>query len=540
MRSAPHFESDSCSEAGAKPASDVLAGRSQALADILATAPFGLEISNADKQLLFANDVAVSGDSAMLRARAFDVRLAASDYSVKLWLDETADDQRRRDLFHKAYFDALTGLPNRSVLEQSVAALIKEEGAKFALAFIDLDRFRHVNDYFGTAAGDALLVKVAERISFELPASDLVARLAGNSFVLLLSITDSSSDIKQRLEVISQRIREPFFIDGQEIFTAASIGVSLFPQDGHVFGTLNWNAERAMRGSRLEASGGMKFYDRSIERAVAGKNRTEQRLRFAVRDRRVSCAFQPKVDLRTGEVLGVEALMRWRDEDGIIQPPGEMLSIASELGLMDDVAQMVLEHTVGSVDRIREIYGDECTISINVAARQAGSERFMRDFVDQLANTGFPQRFVIEVTEEAFLAKENFQTTILPMIREAGAQVSIDDFGTGYSSLSALANITADELKIDRAFVTDVHKKPRSQNVLKAIEALGHSLNMRIVVEGVETIEELAYLQNETRIHLAQGYFFARPVMIEDQIGDLRVSSVRALPQTRPTASNRR
>lgn len=540
MRSALHLESDLRAEENADARSGTTVGRSHDLADILAAAPFGLEVSQAGRKLLYANDVALSADIETLRARGFDVRLGASDYSVKLWLDESSEDLRRKDLFQKAYFDALTGLPNRAVLEKSVAALIREDGAMFALAFIDLDRFRHVNDYFGTAAGDALLVKVAERITFELPESDLVARLAGNSFVLLLSITESAPEVRPRLEAISQRLREPFFIDGQEIFTSASIGVSLFPQDGHVFGTLNWNAERAMRGARLEASGEIKFYDRSIERAVAGRNRAEQRLRLAVRDRRVSCAFQPKVDLRTGEVLGVEALMRWRDEDGIIQPPGDMLTIASELGLMDDVAQMVLDHTVGSVDRIREIYGDECTISINVAARQAGSERFMRDFVDQLAGTGFPQRFVVEVTEEAFLAKENFQTTILPMIREAGAQVSIDDFGTGYSSLSALANITADEVKIDRSFVTDVHKKPRSQNVLKAIEALGHSLGMRIVVEGVETAEELTYLQTQTRIHLAQGYFFARPIMIEDQMRDLRLGSVRSIPQMRPLALNRR
>jgi EAL domain-containing protein (putative c-di-GMP-specific phosphodiesterase class I) len=244
--------------------------------------------------------------------------------------------------------------------------------------------------------------------------------------------------------------------------------------------------------------------------------RTEQRLRLAIRDQRLGCAYQPKVDFRSGEVIGLEVLLRWRDEDGFIHPPGEFVNLAVELGLMDEITHLVLAETVESMDRINEAFGPEVTISINVAAKQADEPLFMRSLVDALVSTGYPERFMLELTEEAFLAKSRFQRDVLPMIRAIGAKVSIDDFGVGYSSLAALADITADEIKVDRSFITAIHQRPRSQSILKAIESLAGALDMSIVVEGVESFEELAYLQAATRIRKAQGYYFARPQFLDE------------------------
>src|SRR4029453_7767341 len=178
---------------------------------------------------------------------------------------------------------------------------------------------------------------------------------------------------------------------------------------------------------------------------------------------------------------------------------------------MDDLTHFILAQTVDSIDRINDAFGRDCSISINVAARQAGDLDFMRSLVDALVATGFAQRFMLELTEGAFLSKSEFQTQILPMVRAAGARVSIDDFGIGYSSLSALADITADEVKVDRSFITEIHKRPRTQGILRAINSLSEALGMTVVAEGLESFEELAYLQAATKIRYAQGYYFSRP-----------------------------
>jgi c-di-GMP phosphodiesterase Gmr len=257
-------------------------------------------------------------------------------------------------------------------------------------------------------------------------------------------------------------------------------------------------------------------------------------LRLALRDGRFCCAFQPKVDIRTEEVVGVEALVRLRDEDGLIQAPGEFIGLAIELGLIDDITYLALGQIVRSMHLLDEAFGAEATISINVAAKQAGNTDFMRAFCEELRATKYAHRFMVEVTEDAVLAKGNFQTHVLPMLRGIGTRVSIDDFGTGYSSLAALSDTTADEIKIDRSFIMDIHKRPRSQSVLKAIEALSEALGMTVVAEGVETFEEVAYLQAATRIRFAQGFYFAKPIFMEELSG--RVGGTRTVSVSRESS----
>jgi cyclic di-GMP phosphodiesterase Gmr len=286
------------------------------------------------------------------------------------------------------------------------------------------------------------------------------------------------------------------------------------------------------------------FFDRKMGRAVTARMELEQRLRLAIRDHQFVCAFQPKVDIRTNAVVGLEALIRWRDDAGEIQGPGEFISLAAEFGLIDQITHQMLAQTVASMGVIDDVFGAATTISINVAAIQAGNRDFMRSLVDALEATGCAERFMLELTEDAFIAKNQFQTEVLPTLREIGVRVSIDDFGTGYSSLSALADITADEIKIDRSFITDIHQRPRNQHVLKAIESLSIALGMTMVAEGVETFEELAYLQAATRIRYAQGFYFAKPLFLADvarQGRDLSrrmASASREQPDDRPAAAS--
>ena len=488
------------------------------LARILAAGPFGLDIVDRNGGKIFSSAMR---SAEHLRARTFRVEVDGEPYSVSLSLDEQEQRQREEDLVRRAYFDDLTGLPNRALFETSVTELMAGEQGSFALAFIDIDGFKHINDYYGHAIGDRLLAKIAERLGSGLRRSDMLARLSGDEFVLLVSPVIGLPDLERDLAWMSERLKEPFFVEGYEISTSASIGVSLYPKDGASYEVLRGNADRAMYEGKTATKGTVRFFDGSIRHAADERSRMEQRLRLAIRDKRVCCAYQPKVELRSGKVAGVEVLMRWRDEDGVIQAPGGFVGLAVELGLIDDLTRFILSDTVASIDRINETFGPDTTISINIAARQAGDNRFMRSFVDELGATGLAGRFTLEITEEAFLSRSEFQSRILPMVREIGAKVSIDDFGVGFSSLSALADITADEIKIDRSFITDVHKRPRSQSILKAIEALAHSLGMTIVVEGVESFEELAYLQAVTRIQLGQGFYFARPTIFDEQgLGD--------------------
>jgi len=268
---------------------------------------------------------------------------------------------------------------------------------------------------------------------------------------------------------------------------------------------------------------------------VTARMQLEQRLRLAIRDRRLSCAFQPKVDIRSQEIVGFETLIRWRDDDGEMQPPATFIGLANELGLIDPISHFVLEEAIKSLDLLDEQFGPGKTIAVNVAAKQIGDMAFMRAFIDMLKAGGCAERFIVEVTEDAFIATNNFQSQVLPMLREIGVRVSIDDFGTGYSSLSVLADITADEIKIDRSFITDIHRRPRSQSILKAIESVSSALGISVVAEGVESFEELAYLLGATRIRYAQGFHFAKPFFLEGSNGAARADErVVELQRSRP------
>ncbi len=232
--------------------------------------------------------------------------------------------------------------------------------------------------------------------------------------------------------------------------------------------------------------------------------------------------------------------MRLRDDEGVIQAPGTFINLAVELGLIDELTHLVLAEIVKSIDLINETFGPTATISINVAAKQAGNLEFMRSFADAIEATGFPRRFMVEVTEDAFVTKTHFQDEILPIFRKLGVGISIDDFGTGYSSLSALADITADEIKIDRSFITDIHKRPRSQGILRAIESLSEALGMTVIAEGLESYEELAYLQAATRIRYAQGFYFSRPIFLEElKLTTPVASEARVSMTSRPVQENR-
>ncbi|WP_249779476.1 putative bifunctional diguanylate cyclase/phosphodiesterase [Bradyrhizobium sediminis] len=463
-----------------------------------------------------------------------------------LLLSSSADISEQKavedHLFRSAYYDELTDLPTRRVIEHRANALLKrdEPHGRFALAFLDIDNFKHINDYYGHAIGDALLAEVARRLGMDLRESDMLSRISGDEFLLLLNPIQSEHEVSEHIRFLLERLKAPFFIDGSEIFASTSIGVSLYPEHGRSYDLLRQNADIAMYRVKNEGKGSAAFFDAGMEREAQARMKVEQSLRLAILEKRFCCAFQAKVDIRTQDIEGIEALVRLRDDEGVIQAPGTFINLAVELGLIDELTHLVLAEIVKSIDLINETFGPGATISINVAARQAGNPEFMRPFAAAIEATGYPERFMIEVTEDAFVTKTHFQDEILPIFRKIGVGISIDDFGIGYSSLSALADITADEIKIDRSFITDIHKRPRSQGILRAIESLSEALGMTVIAEGIETFEELAYLQAATKIRYAQGYYFSRPIFLEELKPAIPLAgAARASLASRPPQENR-
>ncbi len=548
------------------------------LKDVLAALPAGVTVLDEHGRFILMNDAATTQLGQSDRASALhgrrvtglellrDNRAAVTEEAIgeglarQVWLtshrpalignrrlliSSSADISEQKifedQLFRSAYYDELTGLPSRRVIEHRANSLIaKNPGETFALAFLDLDNFKHINDYYGHGTGDALLVELAKRLSRGLRATDMLSRISGDEFLLLLSPVENVQEVAEYLQSTLEQLSAPFFIDGSEVFASTSVGVSLYPEHGRSYEVLRQNADIAMYRVKNEGKGAAAFFDARMEREALARTKLEQSLRLAILDKRFCCAFQAKVDIRSQEVKGIEALVRLRDDEDVIQAPGSFINLAVELGLIDELTHLVLAEIVKSIDPINDTFGPQATISINVAAKQACNVEFMRSFARALDATGFPKRFMIEVTEDAFVTKSHFQQEILPMLREIGVGISIDDFGIGYSSLSALADITADEIKIDRSFITDIHKRPRSQGILRAVESLSEALGMTVIAEGLESFEELAYLQAATKIRYAQGYYFSRPIFLEElKLASPRTSEARVSLASRPIQASR-
>ena len=470
------------------------------------------------------------------------IRVADRSLLISSSADISEQKAFEDQLFRSAYYDELTDLPTRRVIEHRANSLLThDDGAtRFALAFLDIDNFKHINDYYGHSVGDTLLIEVAKRLTRDLRESDMLARISGDEFLLLLNPVQGAHEVEEFLRSTLRRLNAPFFIDGSEIFASASIGVSLYPDHGTSYDVLRQNADLATYRVKNDGKGAVAIFDATMEHEARVRMNIEQSLRLAILEKRFCCAFQAKVDIRTQEIKGIEALVRLRDDEGVIKAPGSFVNLAVELGLIDELTHLVLAEIVKCIDLINDTFGAGAKISINVAAKQAVNPEFMRSFALALEATGFPSRFMIEVTEDAFVTRTHFHEEILPIFRKLGVGISIDDFGIGYSSLSALADITADEIKIDRSFITDIHKRPRSQGILRAIESLSEALGMTVIAEGIESFEELAYLQAATNIRYAQGYYFSRPIFLEELKPALpRASEARMSLESRPVQPNR-
>jgi cyclic di-GMP phosphodiesterase Gmr len=444
--------------------------------------------------------------------RIFDERLL-----LTAMLDISERKRFERELAHQAFHDQLTQLPNRTLMREIVDAALHshQRGGMFALAFIDLDNFKQVNDYYSHAIGDALLCAVAERIARTIRPGDTIARISGDEFLLLINPLENEQSLVPLINRLLEALKQPFEIEGHRVLTSASVGASIFPLHGATYEALQRSADNAMYRAKNERKGSARYFDLSMGHALTARMALEQQLRAALQAGRFRAAFQPKVDLADGRVLGFEALVRWVEPDGQVRLPGSFIGLANELGLIDDITGFVLDDVREHLPALVQRFGPGLSVNLNIASRQAGDLAFMARLAERLSSDGLASHVVIELTEEALVATQRFQNNVLPRLRGLGVRVAIDDFGTGYSSLSMLADLTADEVKVDRAFITAIQDRPRSQGILKAIESLCNALQIDLIAEGVETAQERDYLLTRSSIRHAQGFLYAPPLFID-------------------------
>lgn len=460
-------------------------------------------------------DVAVARKLSLLASQALATRQANRVELERRSLRRLTEDLRtaRDNLTYRANHDPLTGLSNRTFFADEVRRTIRGAGPgrKLALIFFDLDGFKQVNDYYGHAVGDKLLIEVATRLRRHGRAHDVMARVSGDEFIALVGRTEDIEELQGRLAVAVRDLREPFEIDGRLIRVSASVGISLYPEHGASYDELRRHADLAMFAAKSESRGAVVFFEEKIAVAAAERQRMEQELRRAVAEGRFRAAVQPKVDLATMRVVGFEILARQVDEDGRVGTSAPFVNLAIQIGLLDEITDLVLTDALNSIPELDLAFGAETSFSVNVSTRQATDPAKLGVLLDRLRSSDYAPRFTLEVTEDALLAEEVFRREITPMVASAGVGLSIDDFGTGYASLSRLLTVAADEIKIDRSFITAIDQRPRSRVMLRAMDSIGSDLSTVVVAEGIETAAELKYLRDNTSVKVGQGYLFAKP-----------------------------
>jgi diguanylate cyclase (GGDEF)-like protein/PAS domain S-box-containing protein len=442
--------------------------------------------------------------------------------------DISARKAAEEEVAFLAYHDKLTGLPNRLLFEEMLENAIsraRRHDLGVGVVFLDLDNFKLVNDSLGHAAGDQLLAQLAERLRVCTRETDLVARQGGDEFLLLLSDLDRGHEPVAGTETamvvaesVAARVREaldePFHLNGTEFIASGSIGISLFPQDALDAETLMKNADAAMYQSKRQEPGGYVIFATSGEDPLE-KLSLSTRLRRAVEHEQWVLHYQPIVELADGTVRGVEALVRWRDPNGGIVPPGEFIPLAEELGLIEAIGDWVID-AMAAQQRAWASCGLDLTVGFNLSPRQLWSAHLAEKVLAKLRAADVdPAKVVVEITESTAMADPDRTQKILSELRAWGLTLAIDDFGTGYSSLARLKHLPVQVLKIDRSFIREVHRDTGLASMVQAMIQLARGLGMTPLAEGIETVEELEFLRAHG-CRVGQGFYFSKPVPAEE------------------------
>ena len=435
-------------------------------------------------------------------------------------------------MVHSSEHDFLTGLPNRMLLcdrvNQAIRMAIRHK-RKVAVLFLDLDGFKHINDSLGHPTGDKLLQSVGKRLVDCVRGSDTVSRQGGDEFVVLLSEEEDSEDASITAKRMLRAVAEAHFIDQHDLHVTCSVGVSVYPDDGLNAETLIKNADTAMYQAKENGRQTYQYFKPAMNVRAVERQSIEESLRRALERQEFVVHYQPKINLKTGRISGAEALLRWTHPTRGPVPPGQFIPVAEDCGLILPIGTWVLRQACQQARAWVDAGLPLGTMAVNISAMQLRNENFLEGVFAILQDTRLDPRLLeLELTESVLMKHAESTASILTALRDRGVQVAVDDFGTGYSSLSYLWKFPIDALKIDQSFVRQITTVPDETIIVKAVIGLGRSLKLRVVAEGVETKEQLAFLQAH-QCDEAQGYYFSRPVLPEQFAKLLKTGITKAV-----------
>jgi diguanylate cyclase (GGDEF)-like protein/PAS domain S-box-containing protein len=419
---------------------------------------------------------------------------------------------------HSAQHDFLTGLPNRMLLNDRVSqaiVLAPRHSKKVAVLFLDLDGFKHINDSLGHPTGDKLLQSIAKRLVSCVRSSDTVSRQGGDEFVVLLSEMEQAEDAAISALRILQAVAEVHTIDHHDLHVTTSIGLSVFPDDGKDAETLVKNADTAMYQAKENGRHSYQFFRPAMTVRAVERQSIEENLRRALERQEFTLHYQPKIRLRTGEITGAEALLRWTHPVRGPVSPAQFIPVAEDCGLILPIGQWVLREACKQARVWVDAGLPIGTMAVNISSMEFRDDSFLESVFAILSETGLdPKSLELELTESVLMKRAESAASVLKTLRARGVQIAVDDFGTGYSSLSYLRKFPIDALKIDQSFVRQITSAPNDATIVTAVISMGRSMKLRVVAEGVETREELAFLQTH-QCDEAQGFYFSRPVLAQ-------------------------
>jgi diguanylate cyclase (GGDEF)-like protein len=441
--------------------------------------------------------------------------------------DITARKRNEAASRHLAYHDQLTDLPNRVLLSERFAdalAYARRHQRQPAILFVDLDNFKNINDSLGHFAGDALLREVADRLASLAEAQDTVARMGGDEFTILAVSADGAGEAAAYAQRINDSFREPFSIGSQEFYITVSIGIALFPKDGEDFVTLLRNADTAMYHGKGDGRNCFQFFTPVMNERVQQRVAMDTSLRRALANREFVLHYQPQVEVGSGRIVGLEALLRWRHPVRGLVPPGDFIPHAEETGLIVPIGEWVIREVCEQLRTWLDLGEPAVSVSVNLAAPQFRQSDLVGIIENALAGTGLsPSLLSVEITEGVTMEDGRQAVETLAKLRSMGVQVSLDDFGTGYSALSYLRSLPIDVVKLDKSFVRDLEGDTGALAIASAVIMMAHNLNLKVVAEGVETGQQLSFLQN-CGCDAIQGFLFSRPLPPDQVIEMLRAS----------------
>src|SRR5450755_3233044 len=433
---------------------------------------------------------------------------------------------------HSAQHDVVTGLPNRVLLNDRITqaiVLARRNENPLAVMFLDLDHFKNINDSLGHAIGDNLLQSVSRRLLASVRKSDTVSRQGGDEFVILLSETTNPEDAATSAKKILLSLSGPHSIGGQDLFIDGSIGISVYPGDGEDAETLIKNADTAMYHAKERGRNNFQFFKAEMNLKAVERQSLEGSLRRALEREEFLLHYQPKVNLDTGEITGGEALIRWQHPDRGLVPPSQFVPIAEDCGLILQIGRWVLREACRQAREWQDAGLLFKRISVNVSAAEFRHKDFVEGVRTILAETGFEaSRLELELTEGVLMNDAESTASVLKGLKAMGLHLAVDDFGTGYSSLSYLQQFPIDVLKIDQSFVQRISSDPNDTTIVRAIIDMGRNLKHRVIAEGIETQEQLAFLQAR-HCSEGQGYLFSRPLAATQMASLIRARSTEAV-----------